>query len=176
LELINRVSETTETINDVRKIWNVAEDHVGGSHLCVVTSQLDQAVTGRDQCEPSGKARVVVCKSWIERDLLLASARSPMSDCREESSRSGRPHATWMSVDFSQKVRQTRSLCDLRESCLTRRRQTGSGQREFQDRSHRMGQQHPATVFTYTCEATIEQRIDEIISGKQTLFDLARPT
>jgi len=39
-----------------------------------------------------------------------------------------------------------------------------------------MGQQHPATVFTYTCEATIEQRIDEIISGKQTLFDLARPT
>jgi hypothetical protein len=35
-----------------------------------------------------------------------------------------------------------------------------------------MGQQHPATVFTYTCEATIEQRIDEIFG----LFDLARPT
>ena len=27
------------------------------------------------------------------------------------------------------------------------------------------------TVFTYTCEDTIEQRIDDIISSKQALFD-----
>ncbi len=44
-------------------------------------------------------------------------------------------------------------------------------ERQAEDRSHRMGQQYPVTVFTYTCEATIEQRIDEIISGKQALFD-----
>jgi SNF2 family DNA or RNA helicase len=44
-------------------------------------------------------------------------------------------------------------------------------ERQAEDRSHRMGQQHPVTVFTYTCVDTIEQRIDEIISGKQALFD-----
>lgn len=38
-------------------------------------------------------------------------------------------------------------------------------------RSHRMGQQFPVTVFTYTAEGTIEERIDEIIAGKQQLFD-----
>ena len=44
-------------------------------------------------------------------------------------------------------------------------------ERQAEDRSHRMGQQHPVTVFTYTCEDTIEQRIDEIISAKQAIFD-----
>ena len=44
-------------------------------------------------------------------------------------------------------------------------------ERQADDRSHRMGQQHPVTVFTYTCEQTIEQRIDEILSAKQALFD-----
>jgi SNF2 family DNA or RNA helicase len=44
-------------------------------------------------------------------------------------------------------------------------------ERQAEDRSHRMGQVYPVTVFTYTCEGTIEQRIDEILSAKQALFD-----
>jgi SNF2 family DNA or RNA helicase len=44
-------------------------------------------------------------------------------------------------------------------------------ERQAEDRSHRMGQPYPVTVFTYTSEGTIEQRIDEIISAKQALFD-----
>ncbi len=44
-------------------------------------------------------------------------------------------------------------------------------ERQAEDRSHRMGQPYPVTVFTYTSEGTIEQRIDEIITAKQALFD-----
>ena len=44
-------------------------------------------------------------------------------------------------------------------------------ERQAEDRSHRMGQPYPVTVFTYTSDGTIEQRIDEIISAKQALFD-----
>ena len=38
-------------------------------------------------------------------------------------------------------------------------------------RSHRMGQQYPVNVYTYTCEETIEERIDTILREKQLLFD-----
>ncbi len=34
-----------------------------------------------------------------------------------------------------------------------------------------MGQQHPVTVFTYTCSDTIEERIRTILTKKQDLFD-----
>ena len=44
-------------------------------------------------------------------------------------------------------------------------------ERQAEDRAHRMGQQFPVTVFTYTAQGTIEERIDEIIAGKQQLFD-----
>jgi len=35
-----------------------------------------------------------------------------------------------------------------------------------------MGQAHPVTVFTYTCERTIEERIRDILAAKQHLFDV----
>lgn len=44
-------------------------------------------------------------------------------------------------------------------------------ERQAEDRSHRMGQPYPVTVFTYTSERTIEERIDDIITSKQALFD-----
>jgi SNF2 family DNA or RNA helicase len=44
-------------------------------------------------------------------------------------------------------------------------------ERQAEDRSHRMGQQHPVTVFSYTCEQTIEERIRSILTAKQRLFD-----
>lgn len=44
-------------------------------------------------------------------------------------------------------------------------------ERQAEDRSHRMGQLYPVTVFNYTCEGTIEQRIDQILKTKQALFD-----
>jgi SNF2 family DNA or RNA helicase len=44
-------------------------------------------------------------------------------------------------------------------------------ERQAEDRAHRMGQQHPVTVFTYTCENTIEGRIRDILATKQHLFD-----
>ena len=44
-------------------------------------------------------------------------------------------------------------------------------ERQAEDRAHRMGQQHPVTVFTYTCEGTIEERIRDILARKQHLFD-----
>ena len=44
-------------------------------------------------------------------------------------------------------------------------------ERQAEDRSHRMGQVVPVTVFKYVCEGTIEERIQEIIAGKQQLFD-----
>jgi SNF2 family DNA or RNA helicase len=44
-------------------------------------------------------------------------------------------------------------------------------ERQAEDRSHRLGQTVPVTVYKYVCEATIEQRIDEILRRKQALFD-----
>ncbi len=46
-----------------------------------------------------------------------------------------------------------------------------AAERQAEDRSHRMGQTVPVTVFKYTCEGTIEERIDRILAGKQQLFD-----
>jgi SNF2 family DNA or RNA helicase len=42
---------------------------------------------------------------------------------------------------------------------------------QAEDRSHRLGQSFPVHVYKYTCEGTIEERIDEILRGKQLLFD-----
>jgi SNF2 family DNA or RNA helicase len=42
---------------------------------------------------------------------------------------------------------------------------------QAEDRSHRIGQVFPVNVFKYVCEDTIEERIDEILRRKQTLFD-----
>ncbi len=44
-------------------------------------------------------------------------------------------------------------------------------ERQAEDRSHRMGQTVPVTVFKYTCEGTIEERIQKILASKQQLFD-----
>ena len=42
---------------------------------------------------------------------------------------------------------------------------------QAEDRSHRMGQEWPVHVYKYVCEGTVEERIDEVIKQKQTLFD-----
>lgn len=42
---------------------------------------------------------------------------------------------------------------------------------QAEDRSHRLGQASPVTVYKYVCESTIEERIDGILRGKQALFD-----
>jgi SNF2 family DNA or RNA helicase len=39
------------------------------------------------------------------------------------------------------------------------------------DRAHRLGQISPVHVYQYTCENTIEERIEQILSQKQKLFD-----
>jgi hypothetical protein len=44
-------------------------------------------------------------------------------------------------------------------------------ERQAEDRTHRMGQIVPVTVFKYTCERTIEERIQEVLAEKQQLFD-----
>lgn len=44
-------------------------------------------------------------------------------------------------------------------------------ERQAEDRSHRLGQNMPVTVYKYVCEDTIEERIDEILKRKQVLFD-----
>jgi SNF2 family DNA or RNA helicase len=44
-------------------------------------------------------------------------------------------------------------------------------ERQAEDRTHRMGQVVPVTVFKYTCEGTIEERIQKVLSEKQQLFD-----
>jgi SNF2 family DNA or RNA helicase len=44
-------------------------------------------------------------------------------------------------------------------------------ERQAEDRSHRMGQPSPVTVFKYTSENTVEERIRDIIDHKQSLFD-----
>ena len=44
-------------------------------------------------------------------------------------------------------------------------------ERQAEDRSHRMGQKVKVNVIKYTCEDTIEERIDTILQQKQALFD-----
>ncbi len=44
-------------------------------------------------------------------------------------------------------------------------------ERQAEDRSHRMGQTVKVNVIKYTCEDTIEERIDSILQRKQALFD-----
>ena len=42
---------------------------------------------------------------------------------------------------------------------------------QAEDRSHRLGQALPVTVYKYVCEDTIEERIHGILREKQALFD-----
>jgi len=42
---------------------------------------------------------------------------------------------------------------------------------QAEDRSHRFGQAFPAHVYIYTCEETIEERIERVLQQKQSLFD-----
>ncbi len=42
---------------------------------------------------------------------------------------------------------------------------------QAEGRSHRLGQVSPVHVYKYTCEGTIEERIDRILQDKQMLFD-----
>jgi SNF2 family DNA or RNA helicase len=44
-------------------------------------------------------------------------------------------------------------------------------ERQAEDRSHRMGQTVPVTVFKYTSEHMIEERIQRVLAEKQKLFD-----
>lgn len=44
-------------------------------------------------------------------------------------------------------------------------------ERQAEDRSHRLGQPFPVNVYKYTCEDTIEEKIDQILQEKQLLFD-----
>ncbi len=44
-------------------------------------------------------------------------------------------------------------------------------ERQAEDRSHRMGQAVPVTVFKFVCDGTIEERIQQILVQKQQLFD-----
>ena len=42
---------------------------------------------------------------------------------------------------------------------------------QAEDRSHRLGQTYPVTVYKYICEDTVEERIERILEQKQRLFD-----
>lgn len=44
-------------------------------------------------------------------------------------------------------------------------------ERQAEDRTHRMGQTLPVTVYAYRCLDTVEERIDEILRAKQSLFE-----
>ena len=44
-------------------------------------------------------------------------------------------------------------------------------ERQAEDRAHRLGQTVKVNVIKYTCEDTIEERIDRILERKQALFD-----
>ncbi len=46
-----------------------------------------------------------------------------------------------------------------------------SVERQAEDRSHRLGQAYPVNVYTYTCEQTIEERIDAVMQRKRRLFE-----
>jgi SNF2 family DNA or RNA helicase len=43
-------------------------------------------------------------------------------------------------------------------------------ERQAEDRSHRLGQRYPVHVYAYTCERTIEERVEEVLRGKERLF------
>jgi SNF2 family DNA or RNA helicase len=45
-----------------------------------------------------------------------------------------------------------------------------SVERQAEDRSHRLGQIYPVNVYTYTCEQTIEERIELLLQRKRRLF------
>ncbi|MDP2183403.1 MAG: SNF2-related protein [Actinomycetota bacterium] len=45
-------------------------------------------------------------------------------------------------------------------------------ERQAEDRSHRMGQRFPVTVYTYTMAGTIEERIARLLEEKRRLFKL----
>ncbi|MBI2766316.1 MAG: DEAD/DEAH box helicase [Chloroflexi bacterium] len=45
-------------------------------------------------------------------------------------------------------------------------------ERQAEDRAHRLGQENPVFVYTYTCIDTIEERIETILASKQELFDV----
>lgn len=42
---------------------------------------------------------------------------------------------------------------------------------QAEDRSHRLGQTLPVHVYSYTCEGTIEERIERILEEKKALFE-----
>lgn len=43
-------------------------------------------------------------------------------------------------------------------------------ERQAEARCHRLGQRNPVHVYTYTCERTIEERVEEVLGGKERLF------
>jgi SNF2 family DNA or RNA helicase len=45
-----------------------------------------------------------------------------------------------------------------------------SVERQAEDRSHRLGQAYPVHIYTYTCEQTVEERIEIILARKRRLF------
>jgi SNF2 family DNA or RNA helicase len=46
-----------------------------------------------------------------------------------------------------------------------------SVERQAEDRSHRFGQAYPVHVYAYTCEQTIEERIEVVLRRKRRLFE-----
>lgn len=51
------------------------------------------------------------------------------------------------------------------------RRSNHAVEHQAEDRAHRVGQALPVHIYRYTCERTIEERIEEILRDKQMLFD-----
>ncbi|MDQ6672509.1 MAG: DEAD/DEAH box helicase [Chloroflexota bacterium] len=45
-----------------------------------------------------------------------------------------------------------------------------SVERQAEDRTHRLGQTYPVNVYTYTCEQTMEERIEVVLRRKRRLF------
>jgi SNF2 family DNA or RNA helicase len=45
-----------------------------------------------------------------------------------------------------------------------------SVERLAEDRSHRLGQPYPVHVYAYTCEQTVEERIEVVLRRKRRLF------
>jgi SNF2 family DNA or RNA helicase len=45
-----------------------------------------------------------------------------------------------------------------------------SVEQQAEDRSYRLGQRYPVNVYTYTCEQTIEERIEQVLQRKKRLF------
>jgi hypothetical protein len=42
---------------------------------------------------------------------------------------------------------------------------------QAESRSHRLGQPFPANIYIYTCEDTVEERVERVLREKQLLFD-----